>query len=99
VWFMPRPADAQVCALDGPLTFVQKLPEYQVLQRGEAGCDLAFHIVVVGRPHRGAEQQFYNPLSTKEVPERAHLAVEIDYPAKTAGAPPLRRKCLLKQRC
>ncbi len=99
VVFMPKPADAQVCALDGPLTFVVKLPQYQVLQRGEAGCDLAFHIVVMGRPHRGGEQRFYNPLATKEVPEGAHLEVEIEYPAKTANAPPLRRKYLLKQRC
>jgi hypothetical protein len=99
VLFMPKPADAQVCALDGPLTFVVKLPEYQVLKRGEAGGDLAFHIVVMGRPHRGAEQQFYNPLATKEVPEGAHLEVEIEYPAKAANGPPLRRKYLLKQRC
>jgi hypothetical protein len=99
VLFMPKPADAQVCALDGPLTFVEKLPQYQVLQRGEAGCDLAFHIVVMGRPHRGAEQPSYNPLATEEVPEGAHLEVAIEYPAKAAAAPPLRRKYLLKQRC
>jgi hypothetical protein len=99
VLFLPKPADAQVCALDGPLTFVVKLPQYQVLKRGEAGCDLAFNIAVMGRPHRGAEQSFYNPLATKEVPEGAHLQVEIEYPAKAADAPPLRRKYLLKQRC
>jgi hypothetical protein len=99
VLFMPKPADAQVCTLDGPLTFVVKMPEQQVLQRGEAGCDLAFHIAVIGRPHRGAEQQFYNPLATKEVPEGAYLEVGIEYPAKTANTPPLRRKYLLKQRC
>ena len=78
---------------------VVKLPQYQVLQRGEAGGDLAFHIVVMGRPHRGAEQQFYNPLATKEVPEGTHLEVEIECPAKMVQAPPLRRKYLLKQRC
>src|SRR5262249_8423544 len=99
VLFMPKPADAQVCALDGPLTFVVKLPEYQVLRRGGAGCDLAFHIAVMGRPPRGAEQQFFNPLATKEVPEGAHLEVEIEYPTKAANASPLRRKYLLKQRC
>jgi RNA polymerase sigma factor (sigma-70 family) len=97
--FMPKPADAQVCALDGPLTFVVKLPQYQVLQRGEAGGLVSFHIVVMGRPHRGAEQEFYNRLATKEVPEGAHLEVEIEYPAKAANAPPLRRKYLLKERC
>jgi len=97
--FMPKPADAQVCALDGPLTFVVKLPQYQVLKRAEAGSDLAFHIVVMGRPHRGAEQQFYNPLATKEVPDAAHLEVEIKYAAKAPDASPLRRKYLLKQRC
>jgi hypothetical protein len=99
VLFMPKPADAQVCALDGPLTFVVKMPEYQVLKRGAAGCDLAFHIVVMGRPHRGAEQQFFNPLATKEVPAGAHLAVEIAYPAKAGSDSPLRRQYLLKQRC
>jgi RNA polymerase sigma factor (sigma-70 family) len=99
VLFMPRPAEAQVCALDGPLTFVVKLPESQVLQRGEAGCDVAFHIAVMGRPPRGAERQFYNPLATGEVPEGAHLEVEIEYPAKAANVPPPRRKYLLKQRC
>jgi hypothetical protein len=53
----------------------------------------------MGRPHRGAEQQMFNPLATKEVPEGAHLEVAMEYPAKSAGAPPLRRKYLLKQRC
>jgi hypothetical protein len=99
VVFMPRPADAQVCALDGPLTFVGKMAEQQVLQRGEAGCDVAFHIAVMGRPHHGAEQQFFNPLATKEVPDGAHLEVEIDYPAKQDHLPSVHRKYLLKQRC
>jgi RNA polymerase sigma factor (sigma-70 family) len=99
VVFMPKPADAQVCALDGPLTFVVKLPEYQVLQRSEAGGDVAFHIVVMGRPHRGAEREFYNPLATREVPEGAHLEVEIDFPGKGANAAPVHRKYLLKNRC
>ncbi len=97
--FMPKPEDAQVCALDGPLTFVVKIPQYQVLQRGPGGSDLAFHIAVPGRPHRGAEQAFSNPLATSEVPERAHLQVEIEFPPKTANAPPPRRKFLLKERC
>jgi RNA polymerase sigma factor (sigma-70 family) len=97
--FMPKPADAHVCALDGPLTFVVKMPQYQVLQRGEAGCDVAFHIVVMGRPHRGVERQYYNPLATTEVPEGAYLEVEIEYPAKSPNAPPMRRKYQLKQRC
>jgi hypothetical protein len=103
VLFMPKPEDAQVCALDGPLTFVVKLPQYQVLKRRAAGGDLAFHIVVMGRAPRGNEplfeRQFYNPLATKEVPEGAHLEVEIEYPAKGPDAPPLRRSYLLKQRC
>jgi hypothetical protein len=99
VVFMPKPADAQVCALDGPLTFVLKLAENQVLKRGEAGCDLAFHIAVMGRPHRGAEQQFYNPLATTEVPEDAHLVADIEYSSKAANTPPLHRRYLLKQRC
>jgi len=99
VLFMPKSADAQVCALDGPLTFMVRLPESQVLRRGEAGCDLAFRIVVPGRPPRGATQQFCNPLATTEVPAGAHLEVEIEYPAKAANASPLRRKYLLKERC
>ena len=99
VLFMPKPADAQVCALDGPLTFAVKMPEHQVLQRGEAGCNLAFHIGVMGLPPRGAEGQFFNPLATQEVPDGAHLEVEIEYRATAAAAPPLRRKYLLKQRC
>ena len=101
--FMPKPADAHVCALDGPLTFVVRTPQHQVLKHGEAGSDLAFNIVVMGRPHRGAEKQFsyffYNRLTTKEVPEAAYLDVEIEYPAKVPNAPPLRRRYLLKQRC
>jgi hypothetical protein len=97
--FMPKPADAQVCALDGLLTFVVKLPQYQVLKRGETGSDLAFHIAVMGRAYRGAEQQLFNPLATKEVPSDAHLEVEIEYPVKSAQGPPIRRKYLLKQRC
>jgi protocatechuate 3,4-dioxygenase beta subunit len=97
--FMPRPSDAQVCAMDGSLTFVEKMPEHQMLKRGEAGGHLAFHIVVTGYPYRGAEHPLYNPLATKEVPEGAHLEVEIEYPGKEANAPPLRRKYLLKQRC
>jgi RNA polymerase sigma factor (sigma-70 family) len=99
VVFMPKPSDAQVCALDGPLTFVLKLGENQVLKRGEAGCDLAFHIAVVGRPHRGDEQQSYNPLATKEVPEGAHVVVDIEYSSKAANTPHLHRKYLLIERC
>jgi hypothetical protein len=99
VLFMPKPADGQVCALDGPLTFAVKLQQQRALQRGEAGCDLAFHIGVTGRPHRGAEQQCFNPLATTEVPAGAHLEVEIAYPAKAVNGPPLRRKYVLKQRC
>jgi hypothetical protein len=96
---MPKPADSQVCALDGPLTFAVKLPQQRLLQRGEAGCDLAFHIVVMGRPHRGAQQQFFNRLATTEVPSGAHLEVDIAYPANTANAAPLHRQYVLKQRC
>jgi hypothetical protein len=97
--FMPKPADTQVCALDGPLTFALKLPQQQVLQRGEAGCDLSFHIVVTGRPPKGVDQQFFNRLATQEVPEGAHLEVSIAYPPKAGNAAPLARKYLLKQRC
>jgi hypothetical protein len=99
VYFMPKPADAHVCALDGPLTFMVKAPEHQVLRRGEAGCDLAFCIAVLGRSPRGIEQRFCNPLATTELPAGAHLEVEIEYPAKAANAAPLRRKYLLKERC
>jgi hypothetical protein len=99
VIFMPKPADAHVCALDGPLTFVVRMPQYQVLRRGEAGGDVAFQIVVKGRPHRDAEHELNNPLATVEVPAGAHLEVDIEYPAKAANDPPLRRKYLLKERC
>jgi hypothetical protein len=97
--FMPKPADAQVCALDGPLTFSLKMADRAVLQRGEGGSDLAFHIAVIGRPPIGMDRVFINPLATNEVPEGAHLEVEIEFPSKAANAPPLRRKYLLKQRC
>jgi len=99
LFLMKNPADAQVCALDGPLTFVVRLPERQVLKHGEDGSDLAFNIVVMGRPHRGAEQEVYNPLATNEIPEGAYLEVEIEYPAKAPHGAALRRKYLLKQRC
>jgi hypothetical protein len=97
--FMPKPADAQVCALDGPLTFLVRMPEYQALKRGEAGGDVAFCIAVLGRPPRGGERQFYNPLSTEEVPKAAHLELDIEYPPKPGREPPVRRKYLLKERC
>jgi hypothetical protein len=78
---------------------VLKSPDDQVLERGEGGCDVAFHIAVVGRPPKGAERQFYNPLATTEAPQAAHLAVEIEYPGKGANDPPLRRTYFLKERC
>jgi RNA polymerase sigma factor (sigma-70 family) len=96
--FMPKPADAQVCALDGPLTFVLKLPQYQILQRGEGGSNLSFHIATIGLPHRGGEHLFFNPLAISEVPEWAYMEVEIEYPTKTTSSPPLRRKYQLKER-
>lgn len=99
VLFIPKPADAQVCTLDGPLTFAVKLPQYQILRRGEAGCDLAFYIIVPGHSPRGTEEPLFNRLATSEVPAGAHLEVTITYPAKTASATALRRKYLLKQRC
>jgi hypothetical protein len=97
--FMPKSAVAQVCALDGPLTFMPKLPDCQVLQRWEGGCELAFHIAGRGRPPFEREADYFNRLATKEVPKGVHLEVEIEYPAKEAGEPPLRRKHLLKRRC
>jgi hypothetical protein len=101
--FMPKPADAHVCALDGPLTFVVRMPQHQVLRRGEDGCDLAFQIAVMGRSPRGDdpffERAFFNPLGTKEVPQGAYLDVEIEYPGNRPHAPPLHRRYLLKQRC
>jgi len=75
------------------------MPEYRVLRRGEAGCDLAFYIIVPGRSPRGTEEPLFNRLATTEVPAGAHLEVAITYPAKTAGGTLLRRKYLLKQRC
>ena len=97
--FMPKPADAQVCALDGPLTFAVKLPQHQVLQRGEGGSDLSFHIVVQGKPCRGVDHPFHNPLATTEVPAGAYLEVEIEFPAQGKDVPPATRKYLLKERC
>jgi hypothetical protein len=81
------------------LTFALKIPEHQVLMRGEAGSDLSFHIATLGRPATGSEQQFLNPLTTKEVPESAYLEVELEFPAKQEGASPIRRKYQLKERC
>jgi hypothetical protein len=99
IYLMPKPADAQVCAIDGTLTFAVKVPDYQVLQRGEGGCELSFHIVVPGHPHRGALHPCFSRLTTKEVPPAAHLEVEMEYPPKSANASPIRRKYLLKERC
>jgi hypothetical protein len=70
-----------------------------VLKRGAANNDLAFCIVVKGRPPRGVEHAFHNPLATGEVPESARLEVEVEYPATTANAGPLRHKYVLKERC
>jgi hypothetical protein len=96
---MPKPADAQVVAFDSELTFAVKAPEYQVLERGQAGCELSFHIIVPAHGPRGAEFPFLTRLATKEVRSAAYLEADIDYPAKSHSSAHIHRKYLLKERC
>lgn len=100
VIFMPKPAQAQVTAMDGPLSFVLKMEDTQELDRSEDGADVSFHI---GGKVRDAFVGFGggmgNRLTTKEVPTKAYLELEVEYKVKKAGEGPIKRKYLLKERC
>jgi hypothetical protein len=103
VSFARKPADAQVCHLDGPLTFGLKGVGDDRLKRGAAGTDLALHIGTPGRPPVGKPAPFnrpaFAPLVCTEVPADAYLVAEIEFPGKNPGGEPVRVRVPLKQRC
>jgi len=103
VIFTPRPGDAQVCHLDGPLTFTLRSGEGPVLKRGPAGTNLELQIGTRGRlPKVGVPLlilQSFSPLLCTEVPPDAYPVAEIEFPGKRPGAEPVRVRIPLKERC
>jgi hypothetical protein len=100
VAFVRKPAEAEVRYFDGPLTFTVRMPQYQVLKRGDKDCDLAFCIGTHGRrtPCFG-DHEVFSALATNEVPEGAHLIADVTFPGKSEKDQPITKRFFLKDRC
>jgi hypothetical protein len=91
--FAARPQDAPVIHFNGPLTMATRF-EDQVLRRGEKGHELR---TAIGTP--GVGKGTFALLSTDAVPADIHPVAEVEFPAASAGAKPIRAKFTLDHRC
>jgi hypothetical protein len=89
--FAAQPQEAPVIHFDGPLAVTLLMPEWQ---RDDPTLDVRCWIGTWG-VGRGA----FAALEHERVPANVHPVAEIEYPNRTRGAPPIRAKYVLKQRC
>jgi len=87
--FADRPADAPVLHFDGPLTLAP-LEDYPELVRGDKPADLRF---VVGC--RGTGFKTFTILDYDEIPNDVNPRLDIEYPAKEPGKPPVKSRVQL----
>lgn len=99
VIFSPRPEDAQISHLGGPLTVQLKWGDRAKLKRGENPGQLSIHIGTQGLAARNSRREVFSPLTCDEVPPEVQPVAEIRFPAETPDAPPIRRRVGLKERC
>ena len=91
--FARRPQDAPVIHFNGPLTIVPRY-ESQVLARGGSGHKLRAGI---GTP--GLGKGTFAFLSPDAVPADIHPVAEVEFPAASADARPIRARFVLGHRC
>jgi hypothetical protein len=89
--FAPRPADAPILHFGGPLTF--RVAETE-LRRGNTPTRLIANLGTVGRG-RGA----FVEMSHELIPDDLNPLVEVEFPARDPGRPPLVRRFVLDERC
>jgi len=91
--FAARPQDAPVIHFNGPLTMATRFDE-QVLKRGSEGTELR---TAIGTP--GLGKGTFAFLSTDAVPANVHPVAEIEFPAASENAKPIRSTFTLDHRC
>ena len=91
--FARRPHDAPVIHFHGPLTLVPRY-EGQVLKRGGSADRLRMGI---GTP--GLGKGTFAFLTTDAVPAGIHPVAEVEFPAASADARPIRARVVLARRC
>jgi hypothetical protein len=91
--FARRPQDAPVVHFNGPLTIVPRY-DNQVLKRGGNGHKLR---AAIGTPGLGTGT--FAILSPDAVPAGIHPVAEVEFPAGSADAPPIRARVVLDRRC
>ena len=88
-----RPQDAPVVHFNGPLTIVPRY-ESQVLARGGNGHKFR---AAIGTP--GLGQGTFAILDPEAVPADIHPVAEVEFPAASADARPIRARFVLDHRC
>ena len=91
--FARRPQDAPVIHFNGPLTIVPR-HENQVLARGGNGHKFR---AAIGTP--GLGKGTFAFLTTDAVPAGIHPVAEVEFPAASADARPIRARAVLALRC
>jgi hypothetical protein len=91
--FAPRRQDAPVIHFNGPLTMATRF-EDQVLFRGQKKHELR---TAIGSP--GLGKGTFAFLSTDAVPADIYPIAEVEFPAASADAKPIRARVTLEHRC
>ena len=91
--FARHPQDAPVIHFNGPLTIVPRY-ESQVLARGGHGHKFR---AAIGTPGLGIGT--FAILDPEAVPAGIHPVAEVEFPAASADAPPIRALVVLERRC
>ena len=91
--FARRPQDAPVIHFNGPLTIVPRY-ESQVLARGGHGHKFR---AAIGTP--GLGKGTFAILDPEAVPADMHPVAEVEFPAASAEAQPIRARFVLARRC
>ncbi|OAI53291.1 hypothetical protein AYO47_05160 [Planctomyces sp. SCGC AG-212-M04] len=97
----PRPDEAQICHLGGPLTFKLRWGKRQQLEQAPKESVFEVSIGSKNLPPTDFEEIGFNfsPLTTSEVPPDLHPVATFEVPSATPGGPPTRREVVLNQRC
>jgi hypothetical protein len=90
--FADRPKDAPIVHFGGPLTL-----RHHPTEKLRRGNDPGKTTLCLGTPGLGAGA--FVTMSFDLVPKGIHPTIEVQFPAKKRGQPPVTRKYVLKERC
>ena len=95
------PNEAQICHMDGPLTFSLKWRDKQLLEPWPKQTVFDVHIGTPGLSPPDFRSVGFNfsPLTTSEVPTELRPVAVFEFPAQAAGTSPQQVEVVLNQRC